>query len=87
MQGQFWPSGHSHEVLDWCLERCSCFESLLARQMPSERRGEIITPPGKAITLARYDVGTHAINHNAATGERGYHNTEPVSNVIRKRAI
>ena len=31
----------------------------------------------QAITPVRYDEGTIAINHNATTGERGYHNTSP----------
>ena len=31
-----------------------------------------------AITPAKYDEGTLATNHNAATGERGYHNIPTV---------
>ena len=31
----------------------------------------------QAITPVRYNEGTIVTNHNAATGERGYHNTGP----------
>ena len=73
MQVCFWLcSGHSHKVLDGCLERCSCLLScLLAGCLLNEGARE--SSSRQAITPARYDEGTLATNHNAATGERGYH--------------
>ena len=55
----------------------SCISCCSPRQMSSERWGEALTRKRQAITPARYDEGTLATNHNAATGERGYHNTSP----------
>ena len=46
---------------------------LLARYPLDE--GARISSERQAITPARFDGGTLATNHNAATGERGYHNT------------
>ena len=56
----------------------SCISCCLPRQMSSERRGEAFIRKAGAITRARYDEGTLATNHNAATGERGYHNSTPL---------
>ena len=42
--------------------------------MPSERRGDRILTSRQAMTPARYEEGTLATNHNAATRGRGYHN-------------
>ena len=66
---------HSHNVLDGCLEdivlgsvACLLVGCLL-------NKGATESSSRQAITPARYDEGTLATNHNAATGERGYHNT------------
>ena len=49
--------------------------------MSSERRDEIFNRRN-ATTPARYDEGTLATNHYAATGERGYHNIDQVPGII-----
>ena len=44
---------------------------------PMQGREDTVTlayPVKGRITPARYDEGTLATNHNATTGERGYHN-------------
>ena len=70
-------SGHSHKVLDGRLEVIiSCIAvvgSLLAGCLLNEGARE--SSSRQAITPARYDEGTLAANHNAATGGRRYHNT------------
>ena len=63
----------------------SCISCCLPRQMSSERRGEALSEK-QAITPARYDEGTITTNHNAATGERGYHNIDKI-NSVRMSAI
>ena len=58
------------------LGRYSAWNScLLARCLLNE--GATESSSRQAITPARYDEGTLATNHNAATGETGYHNTSP----------
>ena len=78
MEGCLWLcSGHSHKVLHGCLEvivssiiNCCVLSGYLVNEGARESSSR------QAITPARYD-GTLATNHNAAIGERGYHNASP----------
>ena len=77
----FWLClGHSHKVLDGCVEEkyiiVACIiNCLLAGCLL--REGARQYSPRQAITPARYDEGTLVTNDDAATEERGYHNTSP----------
>ena len=53
------------ELVAVCLARCLLNE------------GATLSSEKQAIAPARYDEGTIATTRNAATGERGYHNTGP----------
>ena len=55
---------------------CSCVSCCSPRQISSERKGRGAHTKKQAIAPAMYDEGTIATNHNAATGERGYHDTK-----------
>ena len=69
-------SSITHKVLDKCLEVVVVYiSSLLAGCLLNKgARGSSFR---QATTPARYDEGTLATNHNAATGRRGYHDTSP----------
>ena len=54
---------------------CSLLACLLAGCLLNEGARE--SSSRQTITPARCDEETLATNHNAATGERGYHNTSP----------
>ena len=68
----------THKALGGCLgelQLLGLVASLFAGCHLNEGAGE--SSSRQAITPARYDEGTHATNHNSATGERGYQNTSP----------
>ena len=66
--GGFWLcSGHSYKVLGDFHYSVGC---LLARRMSAEQRGDVFISQ-----VGGYDEGELAANRNAATEERGYHNT------------
>ena len=58
------------KIVAACLARCLLNE------------GARCSSAKQAITPVRYDEGTIATNHDAATGERGYHNTSPPGRAV-----